>query len=191
MREIDLGVCRGQVFEGDPDRVGVLLPGAHYVPAAPLLWFTREALVAEGWTVVQVWDEWNRDVDADRWVAERFQAALDHTRGIARLVVAKSITTLAIPAAAERSLPGIWLTPLLQSPEIRQGLQRTAVPTLLVGGTGDSTWDSAFASGLQGVDVLEFEGADHALQHAGEPARSIGTLATLTERVREYAAALG
>jgi hypothetical protein len=38
--------------------------------------FAREALQAEGWTVLQGWDEGDRSVDAHRWVAERVEAAL-------------------------------------------------------------------------------------------------------------------
>lgn len=111
---MDLGVCKGQLFSGVADRAALLLPGARYVPAAPLLWFTREVLEAKGWTVLQVWDEWDRSVEADQWVAERFQAGLDLLGHHANLlVVAKSLTTLALPSAVEMALPGIWLTPLL------------------------------------------------------------------------------
>ncbi len=46
MADVDLGVCGGQLFGGDPEGVAVLLPGARYVPAAPLLWFAREAVMA-------------------------------------------------------------------------------------------------------------------------------------------------
>lgn len=190
MGDIDLGVCRGQRFRGDPNRVGVLLPGARYLPIAPLLWFTREALTAEGWTVIQVWDEWDRTVEAERWVSERLVAALAAAGEARTLVVAKSITTLAVAAAAERRLPGIWITPLLQTPEIRAGLEAVTAPTLIAGGTADSTWDSGFAAGLEGVEVLEFEGADHILHVPGDLTRSLEILREFTERVRTFVARL-
>lgn len=78
MEDVGLGVCRGQLFSGDGDGAALLLPGAGYVPAALLLWFTRELLEANGWTVLQVWDEWDRSVEADQWVAERFHAGVLH-----------------------------------------------------------------------------------------------------------------
>jgi pimeloyl-ACP methyl ester carboxylesterase len=192
MKDVDLGVCGGQLFPADPLRVGILLPGARYVPAAPLLWFTREVLQSENWTVLQVWDEWDRSSDAGQWVAERFDAALQFVGPEANLlVVAKSITSLALPSAAERGLPGVWLTPLLNLPEVRSGLKAVTAPTLLAGGTADPTWDSEFVAALEGPDVLEIEGADHGLQHSGDPLRSLDALRTLVQGVRGFVGRLG
>ena len=187
MEDVDLGVCGGQLFPGDPDEVAVLLPGARYVPAAPLLWFAREVLQAKGWTVLQVWDEWDRSVDADQWVADRLEAALSHVGDPRiRLLVAKSLTTLALPAAVDRGLPGVWLTPLLNQEDVRSALAGSTVPTLIVGGTGDASWDSEFVADLSNIEVLEIDGADHGLQHPGDPTRSIETLRIITDRIRQF-----
>lgn len=192
MEDVELGVCNGQLFPGDRDRAALLLPGARYLPAAPLLWFTREVLKAQGWTVLQVWDEWDRSVEADQWVADRFRAGVDHLGFQARqLVVAKSLTTLALPAAVEMALPGIWLTPLLGDEAVRSALGEIAAPTLVVGGTGDPTWDSRFVAELSTVEVVEVEGADHALQHSADPLKSIETLKIVTGRVGEFVEQLG
>ena len=48
MNDGDLGVCAGRWYSGDPDRVAIVLPGAGYLPFAPLLWFAREAAQARG-----------------------------------------------------------------------------------------------------------------------------------------------
>lgn len=187
VENVDLGVCRGQFFRGDPDRVGILLPGAWYVPAAPLLWFAREVLQAAGWSVLQVWDEWDRSVEAHRWVADRLQASLDHLGDTtAPLLVAKSLTTLALTTAVERAIPGVWLTPLLNQDDVRSALQACVAPTLVVGGTADPTWDSAFVADLANVEVVEIDGADHALQRPGDPATSIASLQFITERIGEF-----
>lgn len=188
MESVDLGVCGGQLFPGDPDRIGVLLPGARYVPAAPLLWFAREALQAQGWTVLQVWDEWDRSVDAHQWVADRFEAALTAVDETAtRLVVAKSLTTLALPRAVELKLPGVWLTPLLNQDDVREALEASTAPTLAVGGTGDPTWDPELVAEVANIEVAEIDGADHALQYPGDPARSIEALRVVTQRIGEFA----
>lgn len=191
IERVDLGVCRGYWFAGDPDRVAVTLPGAFYLPAAPLLWYTRETLQARGWSVLDVWDEWDRSVEAHQWVAERFGAALQHV-GLAstRLVVAKSLSTLALPTAVDEGLPGVWLTPLLDEESLRAALVNSTAPTLLVGGTADSTWDSQFASGLLDVDVFEVEGVDHLLQHPGNPVESIHVLQTVTDQIGRFVAQL-
>ena len=46
MEDVDLGVCKGRWYSGDQDRVAVVLPGARYLPFAPLLWFSREVVLA-------------------------------------------------------------------------------------------------------------------------------------------------
>ncbi len=191
VQEVDLGLCGGQFFPGDPDRAGILLPGARYLPAAPLLWFAREALQAQGWSVLQVWDEWDRSVDAPQWVSERLEAALSHVGAVpTRLLIAKSLTSLALSTAVERGLPGVWLTPLLGQDEVRSALEASRAPTLAVGGTADPTWDAQFVAGLTNIEVVEIVGADHALQQPGDPAKSIESLRTITERVLDFVSRL-
>lgn len=187
MEDVDLGVCRGHLFPGKGDHAALLLPGARYVPAAPLLWFAREVLQARGWTVLQVWDEWDRSDDAIQWVTDRFEAGLRHLADHPTpLVVAKSLTTLALPLAVERRLRGIWITPLLAQEVVRSALADTSEPSLIVGGTGDPTWDSQFAAGLEIVEVLEIADADHGLQHPGDPLNSVDVLKTVIDRVGQF-----
>lgn len=69
-----------------------------------------------------------------------------------------SISSLAMPTAVERSLPGVWLTPLLNNEDVRQALQTSTAPTLAVGGTGDPTWDSEFVPELQNIKVVAIDG---------------------------------
>ncbi len=191
MERVDLGVCRGYWFAGDPERVAVTLPGAFYLPAAPLLWYTRETLQAQGWSVLDVWDEWDRSIDAHQWVGERISAALEHIGVVStRLVVAKSLSTLALPTAADEGLPGVWLTPLLDEESVRAALVNSTAPTLLVGGTADPTWDSQFAQGLPGIDLFEVDGADHLLQHPDNPIGSIHVLQSVMNHIDRFVAQL-
>lgn len=186
MEDVDLGVCRAHLFPGNPNRAALLLPGARYVPAAPLLWFAREVLQANGWTVLQVWDEWDRSEDPVQWVSARVDAGLDHIGQGAPMLVAKSLTTLALPTAVEKALPGIWLTPLLDQEVVRAALPDISEQTLLVGGTGDPSWDSQYAASLSGVQVCEIADADHGLQYANDPLRSIDVLKVVTHRMSEF-----
>lgn len=191
MEDVDLGICGGQFFPGDSDRVGILLPGAGYLPAAPLLWFAREVLQAQGWSVLQVWDRWDRSVEARQWAHDRLEAALGHVGVVSeRLLIAKSLTSFALPAAVELGLSGIWLTPLLNQDDVRLALTASQAPTLVVGGTADPTWDPQFVAELENVEVVEIAGADHGLQHAGDPAKSIESLGIVTRRIGEFVSRL-
>ena len=89
-------------------------------------------------------------------------------------------TTLASGVAAERGLPGIWLTPLLHERSCVDGLRRRTAPALLVGGTRDEAWDGDLAREL-GDEVLELEGADHGLAR-------IADLPLIVEAVSRFAA---
>ena len=170
------------------DSSAVLLPGAGYLPAAPLLWFAREALQTDGWTVLQVWDEWDRAEDAARWVTDRYDAAITFIGAVpTRLIVAKSLTTLAIPDSADQGIPGVWLTPLLAEAKVRTTLEASTVPTLLIGGTADATWDTELVHVLETAEALEIEGADHSLQFPGDPRSSIDALMVITDRIRGFA----
>ena len=187
MEDVDLGVCRGQRFGGDPDRIAVLLPGARYVPAAPLLWFARMAVQAQGWSVLQVWDEWDQSVEADQWVADRLEAALSYVGEVPNpLLIAKSLTSLALPTAVEHGIPGVWLTPLLNKEEVRAALQAAQAPTLAVGATADPSWDSEFVSGLSNIEVIEIVGSNHVLQHPTDLTKSIDYLRLVTEGIEGF-----
>jgi hypothetical protein len=191
MEQLDLGVCEAQFFGEDPERVAVLLPGAYYVPAAPLLWFAREALQAHGWSVLQVWDQWDRSLDPTQWVLDRLNAALDHVgKTASRLLVTKSMSSHALPVAVELGLPGIWMTPLLGRESVRNALAAVRTATLAIGGTADQTWDSEFVAALKNVEVLEVPDADHSLQYPGDPTRSIEALQQVTERIGVFAGRL-
>ena len=186
MEDVDLGVCRGRWYAGDPGRVVVALPGARYLPFGPLLWFSREVATSRGWSVLEVWDEYrDRNADPWRWVEERAEAALARA-GDARIVlVTKSITSRAARIAAERALAGIWLTPLFHDAEIAAAFSRLEAPALLVGGTADESWDGEVAR-RAGHEVLELDGADHSLQRSGDPIASVGLLRQVTERVDDF-----
>ena len=191
MEDVDLGVCKGRWYAGDPDRVAVVLPGALYLPFAPLLWFAREVALARGWSVLEVWDEYrDRSQDPWRWVFDRAEAALTYAGDAGRALVTKSITSRAVTMAAEMGLPGIWLTPLLRDDEIATGFETLSAPALLVGGTTDESWDGELAR-RAGHEVLELEGANHALQMDGDPLGSIDALRRVVERVDVFVAALG
>lgn len=191
MEDLDLGVCRGRWWVSDPDRVAVVLPGARYDTSAPLLWFAREVALARGWSVLEVRDEFlDRSADPWRWVEDRAEAALAYAGSVRCLLVTKSLSSHAVRLAAGLGLPGIWLTPLIAvDDDVAAGFRRLEGPALLVGGTADPSWAGGLARGF-GHDVLELEGANHALQLDGDPLGSVDALRRVAERIDAFVAEL-
>lgn len=190
--EVDLGPCRGRRYDVGADRWAVILPGAMYLPDAPLLWFSREAALTAGRNVVAAWDTFDRRGDPLRWTDERLRACLAIASGDPHpLVIAKSLTTLATGIAADLELPAVWLTPLLagdpRASIVVDGLQRATAPCMLVGGTADPVWDAALASSFRAANVVEIDNADHVLQIAADVEGSIETLRRVAHAVMEFA----
>lgn len=183
IRPLDLGICHGYEYEGDPARTAVMLPGA-MLGGMPSLSFAQQGLTAAGWRVVQVWDEFlDRSQDADEWVHERLAAAVRHAPEARQvLVVGKSLGTRAAADAADHGWPGIWLTPLLDNDGSVTALRRRTAPALLIGGTADSMWIGRIAREISD-DVLELEGADHGLAKIEHAQQIVDAVAAFAARV--------
>lgn len=54
-----------------------------------------------------------------------------------RLILAKSLGTLAAGRAADNAVPAVWLTPLLCDEECANDISRAEAPALLAAGRGD------------------------------------------------------
>ena len=160
---IDLGVCRGYEYEGDPERTAIVLPG-RMLAGMPINAFAIDAVWQQGWRAILVWDAYlDTTEDTTKWITARLDAAAAYAGpGERRLVIGKSLGTLAAGSVAERGWPAVWLTPLLNAPEVVDRLRRRTAAALLIGGTNDPAWDGRLARELSG-DVLELEGADHGL----------------------------
>ena len=183
IRPLDLGICHGYEYEGDPARTAVLLPGA-MLAGMPALAFAQQGLTEAGWRVVQVWDEFlDRSQDANEWVHERLAAAVRHAPEARQIiVVAKSLSTRAAADAAEYGWPGIWVTPLLDDDQIVSDLRRRTMPALLIGGTDDPMWIGRIARELSD-DVLELQGADHGLARIEHAQQIVDAVAAFAARV--------
>lgn len=175
-----------RVLDGD-DRHAVLLPGAGYPATAPLLWYTAAALSFQGWTVHLV--TWPEQMSRNSVVpiASEVLDSLDNASPL--LVAGKSLGSLAMPLAAERGLPGIWLTPLLYEPWIADAAGQLGNDHLLVGGTADPSWDSAVAA-ASAARVLEIPDADHALQLDGDLEATMAAITAVARTVGEFATGL-
>jgi hypothetical protein len=186
VRPIDLNPGEAVLYEGDPGRCAVVLPGVRYFSQAPLLWFAREAAQAGGWSVLELSERAPADEQPFQWMRDRAKRALEAASADTVAVIGKSLGSAAAPLVAERALPAVWLTPLLIRPEVVAALDGSTAPALLVGSTADPTWANGEQPEGDGIEVLEFEGLDHSLQVEGDPLASLDVLRQVTERIRAF-----
>lgn len=69
---------------------------------------------------------------------------------------------------------------------MKAALEAARAPTLLLGATGDSTWDAEFVARLDNGQVLEIEGSNHVLTQPGDPIRSLDILRKATNAVLSF-----
>ncbi len=178
---VDLGICGGYEYAGDPERTAIVLPGA-MLAGMPANAFAIEGVLSCGWRAILVWDQFlDRSQDPLRWVTARLDAAVAYAGDAKRfLVIGKSLSTRAAGATADRGWPAVWLTPLLRDDDIVSMLRRRTAPALLVGGTADGSWDGTLARELSD-DVLELDGADHGLARAQDLTRIVAAVAAFAQ----------
>ena len=183
---VDLGPCAGLLHRPEaPDRV-VLLPGARYPTQAPLLWFAREIALAQGAGVLEVLDEMPSEGDPFAWARDRADRALDFTPPARCVVIGKSLASAAAGLVADRSLPALWLTPMLNQRAVLDGLSRASAPTMLIGGTLDEMWKPDALVQAQGLEIVELPGLDHGLQVPGDPSASLKALEEVASLVQRF-----
>jgi predicted alpha/beta-hydrolase family hydrolase len=183
-------------FEPEGRAVGtaVLVPGRGYPPQAPLLFFAGLTLLQHGWRVEHHWWDpptYESDAQTSSWVREEVAGALPASGRV--LLVGKSLGTYAAPLAADRGLPAIWLTPILEVPAIAEAVAANPAPQLLVGGTADDLWDSAVGRDLESAScrVVEIAGADHILMTPGDVAHGAQAHVEVVRAIDAWLAGLG
>jgi hypothetical protein len=166
----------------------VLLPGAWYATSAPLLHYAGAAARARGWDVVEQRELLGRhSQDPIEWAIEKAERALEEASGAETVaVIGKSLGSAAAGLAADRRLPAVWQTPLLNDDRVVDGLERASAPALLVGSRADETWDATRIPDNDAIEVLELEGLDHFLEVPGDPIASIEALRAVTERTGAF-----
>jgi hypothetical protein len=158
----------------------VLLPGAWYSTQAPLLWFAGQAARARGAGVLEVLYEMPAAGDPFEFARECAEGALDFAPAAREAVVGKSLASAAAGLVADRELPALWLTPLLDRQAVLDGLARASALTTLVGGTLDGTWKPDALPANPALEVVQLGPLDHSLQVPGD---SAGSLAALEQAV--------
>jgi hypothetical protein len=168
---------------------GILVPGRLYTTAGTLFDLADHILTGHGDAVEHItWlaPDGLLDVDPEPFVRVHTEAALHRIDpGTRPVLIAKSLGTRAAALAAERSLPAIWLTPLLVDATVTAAIAANPAPALLIGGTGDELWDTG-AARATGKPYLEIPGADHALRVPGPVRDYTDVLRTVATAIEDF-----
>jgi hypothetical protein len=158
-----------------------------YPTRAPVLWFAREAALAEGWSALEVLGEPGDHPNAVEWQRAAAEAALAAAGSGRVLVIGKSLATLLAGHVSDLDLPAVWLTPALTESAVSEGLARARRPTIVLGGSEDDFWRPNEIPSNPALEVIELPGLDHALQVPGDPLASLDTLRHVVDAVRRMA----
>ncbi|UQU65125.1 alpha/beta hydrolase [Couchioplanes caeruleus] len=171
----------------------VVIPGGRFGPYAPLLMYAGDVAEQRGATVHR--HSWSHEFpppnrpEIESWVAADVAPLIDSVAG-RPLLIGKSLGTNAATLTAQRSLPAVWLTPLLTLPWVADALSRATAPFLLVGGTADETWDGDLARRLS-PHVLEVRGANHGMYVPGPLTDSVAVLSHVVAATGDFLDAIG
>jgi predicted alpha/beta-hydrolase family hydrolase len=188
---------------GDPAGLVVLLPGVHYGPDGPLLFYPAAALREAGWDTLQLTYGFQRDVsdfapatlqavveDCRRAIA----AALDQRSYPKQIYLGKSLgagveAVLCAEASPDVLIRAVYFTPPIGTPIFDPFFSRAPQPAHIVLGTQDRFYDQDALGRLRhsrpfGLTLVE--GADHAMIILGDVDGSIRVLRRTTQEVVEF-----
>ncbi|WP_030488163.1 hypothetical protein [Micromonospora chokoriensis] len=166
----------------------IVLAGRMFGPGAPLPMYAGDVAELRGATVHR--HSWTQESpspnrpEIEDWVRGEVTPLIDRVGG-RPLLMAKSLGTNAAVIAAERSLPAVWLTPVLTMPWVLDAMRRATAPFLLVGGTADKLWDGDAARRLS-PHVFEVADADHGMYVPGPLTESIAVLGQVVVAIEAF-----
>jgi pimeloyl-ACP methyl ester carboxylesterase len=187
------------------NHLALVFPGFGYHADLPVLYYPALQLYASGADVLRLEYRYNdqpgflRQSDAalDRTLGEDAAAVLEtglKNQAYTRFtLLGKSLGTLAMAALLDRkpdlsNAACIWLTPVLDNPNLIRQLQRGNNPGLLAIGTADHYYDPEILNPLKArpnLRYLTFPGADHSLEVTGN---AIAAVHFMTELLTAIAA---
>lgn len=166
--------------------LAVVLPGDGYSGVEPLLYWTSRALTQRGYSVgCAVWPDNVRSKDREDLV----ESGLESVAGLAREepILAVGMSTGCLVAHLRPSLACVAFSPITVSgtPASPSRVRNRRSPGLAVRGTGDYLSSSGELREW-GFDVLEVEGADHALEIPDDWERSVHMASVIVSRVLAF-----
>lgn len=184
--------------------LALIFPGLRYTCDMPLLYYLTQALLDQGYDVLQLHSDYTTETIKALSPAERLnvmvadaQAALEtaySNRGYSKLILAgKSIGTLPlamlISSGAVPDADCIWLTPLLHYPFVVDAALQHMGHALFIASRADETFEPDSMEQIKhqsGANVLVFEEVDHSLLSQGNTLTSIEIIGQVVHAYIEF-----
>ncbi len=184
----------------------LLLPGGNYGPDGPMLYYTRELLMAQGWDTLDIqfgYHTAGEELSIEK-APELYQDARMALLGTLEgrsyeqiMLVGKSLSTavvaqLCLQEPSLQNCRAVYLTPTLGWEQLERPFLKTTQPALMALGTRDRFYQPGLLDKLQAAKPFELvlvEGADHSLDVEGDLPASLTGLQRVVQAVMEFAAA--
>jgi len=182
----------------------MFMPGGNYGPDAPMLYYPRELLMAQGWDTLDI--QFGFQTAGEELTLEKAPEVYQDARTalLAALLgrqyerivlVGKSLSTgvvaqLCLQEDAAKECRAVYLTPTLGWGLFDQAFVRTTQPALLALGTRDRFYQPELLEKLRAARSFELvlvEGADHSMDVEGNLERSLAGLRRVVQAVVEFA----
>ena len=193
-------------FDGRQDKIAVIFPGIGYTAVMPLLYYTAEALMNNGYAALLVNYDYSHErfralSDAKKIEWLNFDGKACYDAAISAdykevLLVGKSLGGFALSHLSEiHKGKTIWMTPLLRAGHAVRGdviypaMKKHAKGNLFVMGTSDPNYDEGRVTELKklGGKLLVVDGANHSMEIDGSPEKSLDVLKKVLKAVAEFA----
>ena len=188
------------------DELALVFPGRGYSSQGPLLHYTINLLLESRVSVLSVdYAYWNNQEfnsleweDRQRWlyadVEEAYKAAVDHIDSEVRVLVGKSLGTLAIGRLLDtfsetRRCRVIWHTPLIKMPHLVTQITRHHPHSIFVIGTSDPHYDKEILGQVKsatGGSLVVVDNANHSMEVPGGVIESLDVMNEIIEGIRQF-----
>jgi hypothetical protein len=187
------------------EKIALIYPGLRYSCDKPLLHYSTEILLDQGFDVLQLWADYDNPDFQGASQAEQtvqliedgkalLQAGIQSNSYSILIMVGKSLGTLTMAfILSEKSnipeLKTIWFTPLFYLPPVSESVLELTGPVFVAGSKADHTFDPDTVSQLQvrpNNIVHVYEDADHSLEIPGDPLRSTKILSSLMSHLIDF-----
>lgn len=185
-------------------QLAVVLPGAGYTAQAPLLHFATDIYLQQGYDVLTVNYRYN-DAFYDDFTMEEISDAIrsDVAASIDQVLaeysyeefslIGKSLGTIAMASELKRPIfcdaKAIWLTPLIQRPDVFDAMHTLPNQALGFIGDEDPVYDEERFTPLKSNPQLALRlvpGADHSLKLPGQTLASIELLKEIMSEIEKF-----